>query len=120
MTRALRAAGLRRAVAFLLFLTVLAAGTTLPGADALLHHWGSADPAEQRPHVEAAGGCGSHLEACTLGRAATGAGAALAREPAIRLRQHDAGPGSPLPAPIPPAGERRARVQPRAPPAPVA
>lgn len=120
MTRALRAAGLRRAVAFLLFLTFLAAGTTLPGADAALHHWGSAGQEEQRPHFEAAGGCGSHLEACTLGRAATGAGAALAREPAIRLRQYDAGTDSPLPAPLPPADERRALGQPRAPPAPVA
>jgi hypothetical protein len=73
----------RRLVAFLLLAVFLGAGTTVPGPDVLLHHWtGQAN--EHRSHIEPAGGCGSHSEKCTLGRTATGAGAALVHDPVLR------------------------------------
>ena len=76
-------AGCHRAVALLLLALFLGSGTTLPSADALLYHWGR--PAEtQQPHIEPAGGCASHVETCTLGRAAPG-NAILADAPAVRL-----------------------------------
>jgi hypothetical protein len=73
----------RRLVACLLLAVFLGAGTTLPGPDALLHHWG-AQAGESRAHVEPAGGCGAHAEKCTLGRTATGAGAAIVTSPVLR------------------------------------
>lgn len=73
----------RRHVALLLLAVFLGAGTTLPGPDALLHHWGGS-AVDYPTHVEAAGGCASHAEQCTLGRTATGASAALVAAPILR------------------------------------
>jgi hypothetical protein len=75
----------RRLLAWLLLAVFLSAGTTLPGTDALLHHW-RAPADEQRTHVEPAGGCGAHAEKCTLGRTATGAGAAIVQSPVLRTQ----------------------------------
>jgi len=107
----------RRLVAFFLLAVFLGSGTTLPGPDALLHHW-SGSPEEHRSHVEPAGGCTSHTEQCTLGRTATGVGAALAHGPALRVEP--AGTRRVLPLPVLPivAAERGTLPQPRAPPAP--
>jgi len=78
----------RRLLALVLLAVFLGAGTTVPGPDALLHHWtGQSD--ELRTHIEPAGGCGSHAERCTLGRAATGAGAAIAQAPVLRTELND-------------------------------
>nr|MBA3259495.1 hypothetical protein [Gemmatimonadales bacterium] len=74
----------RRLVAFFLLAVFLGSGTTVPGPDALLHHW-SGTSEEHRSHVEPAGGCTGHTEQCTLGRTATGAAAALALSPALRV-----------------------------------
>jgi hypothetical protein len=88
MTHPGRRAGLRRAVALLLLAVFLGSGTTLPSADALLHH--SGDQAEtQRPHIEPAGGCASHVESCVLGRAATGTGAVVADAVVLTLAAAD-------------------------------
>lgn len=73
----------RRQVALLLLAVFLGAGTTLPGPDALLHH-GGGTAADYPRHIEPAGGCASHAEQCTLGRAATGASAALPAATVIR------------------------------------
>jgi hypothetical protein len=73
----------RRLLAWLLLTVFLGAGTTLPGPDDLLDHWG-AQAEQQRTHVEPAGGCGAHAEKCTLGRTAAGAGAAIVQSPVIR------------------------------------
>lgn len=106
----------RRLVAFLLLAVFLGSGTTLPGPDALLYHW-SGTSEEHRAHVEPAGGCTSHTEQCTLGRTATGAAAALAHGPALRVepagRRRTARP----PALRIPAVSRGTLPQPRAPPA---
>jgi len=120
MTRALRVAGLRRSVAFLLLTVFLGAGTTLPGADALLYHWGQAGGEEQRSHIEPAGGCASHTESCTLGRTATGAGAALEHAPVVHLEQTGGAPAELVPDLPLIAAERGGIPQPRAPPVPVA
>lgn len=72
----------QRLVAFLLLTIFLGAGTTLPGPDVLFHHLdGHAD--QQRVHFDPAGGCAGHVEECTLGRAATGASAAIAQAPVL-------------------------------------
>jgi hypothetical protein len=84
MMPARRSAGLHRSIALLLFAVFLGAGTTLPGTDALLYHWGQPDATEHQAHIEPAGGCASHTDACTLGRAASGAGADLAHAPQVR------------------------------------
>jgi hypothetical protein len=68
--------GFRRSVALFVLAVFMGSGTTLPSADALLYHWGISTE-RQGSHVEPAGGCGSHTDACTLGRAATGSGAVL-------------------------------------------
>jgi hypothetical protein len=73
----------RRLLAWLLLTVFLGAGTTLPGPDALLHHWG-AQAERPRTHVEPAGGCGAHADRCTLGRTAAGAGAAVVQSPVVR------------------------------------
>jgi hypothetical protein len=107
----------RRLVAFLLLTVFLGAGTTLPGPDALLHHWlGSAE--QQRSHVEPAGGCGSHAEQCTLGRTATGAGAVVADAPVLRSTADGPAPEALLPDLPLVAADRSSLPQPRAPPAP--
>lgn len=120
MTRALRTGAIRRSVALLLFTVFLGAGTTLPGADALLHHWGGKGVEEQRPHLDPAGGCAGHTESCTLGRTATGAGATLGHAPGIRLEAVGGAPRPPARHRSPPAADRGAIPQSRAPPVPVA
>lgn len=75
----------QRLLAFLLLAVFLGAGTTVPGPDVLFHHLNG--QAEQlRTHLDPAGGCGGHAEKCTLGRAATGTGAAIAHAPAFSTR----------------------------------
>ncbi len=107
----------RRLVAFLLLAVFLGTGTTLPSADALLHHV-RGQPEDHRSHVEPDGGCTSHTEQCTLGRAAAGGQAVGAEAPVLRIE-----PASRAPAPTAPltrviAADRGAIPQPRAPPAP--
>ncbi len=109
----------RRLLALLLLATFLGAGTTLPGPDALIHHW-SGQSEDYRAHAEPAGGCTSHTEQCTLGRSATGASATLALAPAVRVEGAES-----RATPVPPvvrilAADRGAIPQPRAPPAPSA
>jgi hypothetical protein len=114
MKPARRSAGLRRSIALLLFAVFLGAGTTLPGADALLFH-GDAT-AEHRPHIEPAGGCTSHADDCTLGRTATGAGAELAHPASIRTEPPASEAGPPAPEHLPVAGVPAGISQSRAPP----
>ena len=107
----------RRLVALFLLSVFLGAGTTLPDPDALLYHWvGGSDSA--RPHVEPAGGCGGHLEHCTLGRTATGAGAALAQSPALRIVPLEPAPPAQPHLVLSIVAPRGILPQPRAPPAP--
>lgn len=120
MPLAPRAERMRRLIALLLLALFLGAGTTLPGPDALLYHWSGAGVEQPRTHIEAAGGCASHLESCTLGRAATGADAVLAADPIVRLVLRGADAEPPKPAQFPRAVLRNALPQPRAPPAAVA
>ncbi|HUF36252.1 MAG TPA: hypothetical protein VMN37_09890 [Gemmatimonadales bacterium] len=120
MTRALRAGAIRRSVALLLFTVFLGAGTTLPGADALVHHWGGGGVEEQRPHLDPAGGCAGHTDSCTLGRTATGAGATLGHAATVRLEASGSAPHASAPDLRLPAAGRGALPQPRAPPVPVA
>jgi hypothetical protein len=106
----------RRLLALLLLTVFLGAGTTLPNTDALLFHW-VAGSEKLRPHVEPAGGCGSHSEECTLGPSASGDGAAVAH--AYTLRVHSTAPaplGSVVVVPASTA-DRCGIPQPRAPPA---
>lgn len=107
----------RRLAALLLLATFLGAGTTLPGPDALFHHW-SGQPESHRTHVEPAGGCTSHTEQCTLGRSATGASAELALAPAVRAAAVERRPTSVAPVIRILAADRGTIPQPRAPPAP--
>jgi hypothetical protein len=87
----------QRLVAFLLLIVFLGAGTTVPGPDALFHHLnGHAD--QPRTHLDPAGGCGGHAEKCTLGRASTGTGAAVAQAPVLRTEAAEA------PQPVVPSG----------------
>src|SRR6476660_3395414 len=58
--------GLARVRAWLLLALFLGAGTSLPSADALLHHL-HPDPFAGRVHVEPTGGCAAHSDHCTLG-----------------------------------------------------
>jgi hypothetical protein len=109
----------RRLVALLLLSVFLGAGTTLPGPDALLHHW-SGQSQDLRSHVEPAGGCASHTEQCTLGRTATGAQVALAQGPVFRIEPAGRAPSRPTPVVRIIAADRGAIPQPRAPPAPAA
>ena len=96
MTHPRHSVRFHRAVALLLLALFLGSGTTLPSADALLYHWDR--PAEtQQSHIEPAGGCASHVEACTLGRAAPGADAILADGPAVRVEALGAAPADLLP-----------------------
>ena len=81
----------QRLVALLLLTVFLGAGTTLPGPDVLFHHLdGHAD--QPRAHFDPAGGCAGHAEKCTLGRAATGAGAAIAQAPGLLTLAAEAPP----------------------------
>jgi hypothetical protein len=74
-----------QAKALLLLLLFLAAGTSLPGLDALVYHGNDAGSERWRTHVEPAGGCLSHADGCSLGRTASGSGAVAAVEPESRL-----------------------------------
>jgi hypothetical protein len=81
----------QRLVAFLLLGVFLGAGTSVPGPDVLFHHLnGHAD--QLRTHLDPAGGCGGHAERCTLGRAATGAGAAITPAPVLSTRATETPP----------------------------
>jgi hypothetical protein len=113
-------AGPRRLTALLLLAVFLGAGTTLPGPDALLYHWGKAGAEQPRTHIESAGGCASHLEHCTLGRTATGDGVSPPAGPLVRIQQDDTTPDQPRLASAPRAHDRGALPQPRAPPVAVA
>lgn len=68
---------LLRAKASFLLAVFLSAGTSLPSLDALAYHQESGESERSRPHVEVAGGCLSHADRCTLGRTASGSGAAI-------------------------------------------
>ena len=116
----LASTGSRRFTALLLLAVFLGAGTTLPGPDALLFHWGKAGAEQPRTHIEAAGGCASHLESCTLGRTATGSGASLPAGLIVRMLQDDAALDQPGHSRTPYAADRGTTSQPRAPPAAVA
>jgi len=75
----------RRLRAWLLLVLFLSAGTSLPGADALLNH----QHAESfRVHFDPAGGCASHADHCTLGRTPPGSSAAVPVAFAARLAFH--------------------------------
>jgi len=112
-------AGLRRLLSVLLLAVFLGGGTTLPGPDALLYHWGEPGAEQTRPHVESAGGCSSHVEHCTLGRTAAGDGASLPTALPVRAHQNDRALAQPRPAPAPLTGPRGTLPQPRAPPVPL-
>lgn len=116
MMPARRSAGLRRSIALLLFAVFLGAGTTLPGADALLFHSGDTGTAEHQPHIEPAGGCASHADDCALGRAASGAGADLAHAPQVRLDAPARGRVELVSGPRHIGFDRGILPQPRAPP----
>jgi hypothetical protein len=73
----------QRARAWLLLTLFLAAGTSLPGLDALLFHW-RVDPLAGRIHVEPAGGGTEHADHCTLGRTPPGSRAAAALAIVVR------------------------------------
>jgi hypothetical protein len=77
--------GRRRA--WLLLALFLGAGTSLPSADALLHHL-HAHPMAGRVHVEPLGGCTAHADHCTLGRTPPGS-RALAPLPLLPRVVHD-------------------------------
>jgi hypothetical protein len=107
----------RRLISLLLLTVFLGAGTTLPGPDVLVHHWGVGQ--NQRAHIEPAGGCSSHAGHCTLGRTATGAGASIADAPVLRTEPL-AGTALRLVPPTVVAGADHITLpQSRAPPAPV-
>jgi hypothetical protein len=108
---------LARARAWLLLGLFLGAGTSLPSADALLHHL-HPDPFAGRVHVEPAGGCAAHSDHCTLGRTPPGSRAVASVAFVVRVgldaEARAARPRAPRftaagPALLPPA---------RAPPAP--
>jgi hypothetical protein len=120
MTPPPRAAGLRRSLALLLLAIFLGAGTTLPGADALLFHWHEPGTADHRDHIEPAGGCASHADSCTLGRSASGAGAELAHTALIRIEPPAGSSVEPNSGPPFLAAARGGLSQPRAPPVTVA
>ncbi|MGH7513062.1 MAG: hypothetical protein ACREOQ_09080 [Gemmatimonadales bacterium] len=77
-----------RVRAWLLLALFLGAGTSLPSADALLHHL-HPDPFTGRVHVEPAGGCTAHSDHCTLGRTPPGSRAVASFAFLVRLVQHD-------------------------------
>jgi hypothetical protein len=64
-----------QAKALLLLLVFLAAGTSLPSLDALVHHGKASEETRSQSHIEPAGGCASHSGHCALGRGAPGSGA---------------------------------------------
>jgi hypothetical protein len=92
----------RRLRAWLLLLLFLSAGTSLPGADALLNH---RHPESFRVHFDPAGGCASHADHCALGRTPPGSGAAAP----VGLVARPAFDSGTRPAPIPTARPLDAR-----------
>jgi hypothetical protein len=106
----------RRHTALLLLAIFLGAGTTLPGADALLYHWAATE--DSHAHVELPGACAAHTDHCTLGRTASGAGASIATAPVLRAEPVDLASPILTAAPAIVVLHRGALHQPRAPPAP--
>jgi len=104
--------------AWLLLALFLSAGTSLPSADALLHHL-HPDPLAWRVHVEPRGGCTSHADHCTLGRTPPGSSAVASLAFLVRLARNDRPVA--LRPPTPPAPRARVALLPlsRAPPAPL-
>src|SRR5437773_2003487 len=89
---------LARARAWLLLALFLGAGTSLPSADALLHHL-HPDPFAGRVHVEPAGGCAAHSDHCTLGRTPPGSRAVASIAFVVRVGQDDSASTAPPRAP---------------------
>lgn len=105
-----------RAKAFLLLAVFLSAGTSLPSIDALAYHQDSSESERSRPHFEAAGGCLSHADQCTLGRTASGSAAVAGLGAETRLAPVS-GPTTPRIIYLQPACARHGALpQPRAPP----
>ena len=105
-----------RVRAWLLLALFLSAGTSLPGADALLHH----RHAESfRVHYDPAGGCSEHADHCTLGRTPPGSSAVGPVAPVVRVVLDHRGHDVLLPA-ARPLDARISLLPPsRAPPAPL-
>ncbi|HET6837234.1 MAG TPA: hypothetical protein VFH24_04265 [Gemmatimonadales bacterium] len=111
---------LLRIRASLLLVLFLAAGTSLPGLDALFYHGLTSEAANPQTHLEPAGGCLNHAEHCGLGRTAPGSGSVVLKNAEPRVQ--------PLldtvrsARPVQPESSSAAVVTPpsRAPPAPLA
>jgi len=102
--------------AWLLLALFLSAGTSLPGADALLNH---RHPESFRVHFDPAGGCAAHADHCTLGRTPPGSRAAVPVAFAARLACHGRAPHISVPT-ARPLDARPSLLPPsRAPPAPL-
>jgi hypothetical protein len=106
----------RRRIALPLLAIFLGAGTTLPGPDALLHHWTAAE--DSHAHVELPGACTAHTDHCTIGRTASGAGTSIATAPVLRIEPAGSAALILTAAPAIVVLDRGALPQPRAPPAP--
>jgi len=109
---------LARVRAWLLLALFLGAGTSLPSADALLHHI-HPDPFAGRVHVEPLGGCTAHSDHCTLGRTPPGSRAVASIALVVRVRLGDTA-GTPRPRTPRPRTAGPSLLPPsRAPPAPL-
>lgn len=105
----------RRLRAWLLLVLFLGAGTSLPGADALLNH---RHPESFRVHFDPPGGCAAHADHCTLGRTPPGSRAAVPVAFAARLTFDGGAPHVSVPT-ARPLDARLSLLPPsRAPPAP--
>jgi hypothetical protein len=98
----------------------LTAGTSLPGLDAVVHHWGSTEMQRSQPHVEPAGGCFNHYGHCTQGRTATGSGAVGTLVGTTRVEAAVQPVSLRAPTSLHISTDPGATAQPRAPPAPLA
>jgi hypothetical protein len=101
--------------AWLLLVLFLSAGTSLPGADALLNH---RHPETFRVHFDPAGGCAAHADHGTLGRTPPGAGAAAPVAIATRAALDDGVPHAPVSSGRLPDARLSLLPPSRAPPAP--
>ncbi|HXE57565.1 MAG TPA: hypothetical protein VNK43_06155 [Gemmatimonadales bacterium] len=102
--------------ALVLLLAFLATGTSLPGLDALLYHWQSAEAPTGLPHLEEAGNCHGHDGHCALGGSLPTARGA---EPAAGIARSGAAAFAPPPRPAheaPRALRPATTAHPRAPP----
>ena len=107
---------LARVRAWLLLALFLSAGTSLPSADALLHHQ---HPEPFRVHYDPAGGCAEHADHCTLGRTPPGSSAVAPVVFVVRVAPDDRSHAVPLPS-ARPLDARTSLLPPsRAPPAPL-